>query len=67
MVKQIEAWNGQPVYVVAVTAPKGSGHVRVVVNAKSGKTLESRMTSRDWGNAPAWWQQGLNSPPPAKR
>ncbi len=67
VVKTLDAWNGQPVYLVAVTAPKGSGHVRVVVNARNGKTLDSRVTGWDWGNAPAWWQAGQNSPPPARR
>ncbi len=67
VMKTIEAWNGQPVYLVAVSAPGGSGHVRVVVDAVKGKVLETQASSWDWGNAPAWWQQGLSSPPPPRR
>lgn len=67
VMKTIEAWNGQPVYLVAVSAAGGSGHVRVVVDAVRGNVLETQASSWDWGNTPAWWQQGLSSPPPARR
>lgn len=67
VMKTIEAWNGQPVYLVAVSATGGSGHVRVVVDAVNGKVLETQASSWAWGAAPAWWQQGLSSAPPARR
>ncbi len=67
VVRAIEAWNGQPVYFVAVTASGGTGHVRVIVNSLNGQVLGSQVATWDWGNAPAWWVAGANSPPPMRR
>lgn len=51
------------IYVVAVTAPGATGHVRVVVDAATGEVLSSKLGAWDWGNAPAWWQAGADAPP----
>ncbi len=58
--------DGKGVYVVAVTAAGATGHVRVLVDPKTGGVLATELSSFQWGVAPAWWQQGLSSPPPAK-
>lgn len=54
-------------YVVAVTSPNARGHVRVVVNRRTGAVVSSKLTSWDWGNSPDWWVKGLSSPPPAEK
>ncbi len=58
--------GGRAAYIVAVQMMKSTGIVRVTLNANTGEVLESRADSWDWGNAPAWYKQGLSSPPPAK-
>lgn len=55
-----------PVYVVGISSPNAKGHVRVIVDAATGAVLGSAVSSWDWGNAPAWWQQGLNAAPKAR-
>ncbi len=54
------------IYVVGVTASGAQGHVRVLVDAKSGAVLATQVGSWDWGATPDWWVKGLNSPPPAR-
>ena len=51
------------VYVVPVTAANAKGHVRVVIDGASGQVLSTRLSSWDWGAAPAWWRQGLDASP----
>lgn len=52
---------------VGVSSPKAAGHVRVLLNAATGAVMSKRVgLSWDWGNAPAWWKSGANSPPPAR-
>ncbi len=54
------------IYVVGLTAPNTTGCVRVIVDAGTGAVVgASQIATWDWGNAPAYWKQGLNSPPPA--
>ncbi len=59
--------GGRAAYIVAVQMMKSTGIVRVTLDAKSGDVLESRAGSWDWGNAPAWFKAGENSPPPARQ
>ncbi len=59
--------GGRAAYIVAVQMMKSTGIVRVTLDAKTGAVLESRAGSWDWGNAPAWFKAGENSPPPARR
>ncbi len=49
------------VYVVAVTSPDARGHVRVVVNRRTGAVVSSRVASWDWGNSPDWWVKGRDN------
>jgi hypothetical protein len=65
--------DGAPVWVVGVSSPNGKGTVRVLVNARTGAVVPAGSESAsfswgmyDWGAAPAYWRQGLSSPPPAK-
>ncbi len=59
--------GGKSVYVIGVTSPNTGGHVRVIVDAKSGAVVDTKVSSFQWGvTAPDWWVKGLNSPPPAK-
>ena len=65
--------DGAPVWVVGVSSANGKGTVRVLVNARTGAVVPAGGESAsfswgmyDWGAAPAYWQRGLNSPPPAK-
>lgn len=64
--------NGTPVWVVGVASPNGQGTLRVIVDARSGAVVAGAQAASfswgafQWGVAPAHWQQGLNSPPPAK-
>ncbi len=64
--------NGTPVWVVGVSSPNGKGTMRVLVDARSGAVVPGAAVASfswgafEWGEAPAYWQQGLNSPPPAK-
>lgn len=64
--------NGTPVWVVGVSSPRGQGTLRVLVDARSGAVVAGAQAASfswgafQWGVAPAYWQQGLNSPPPAK-
>ncbi len=55
------------IYVVGVTAPGAKGHVRVLVDAKSGAVLDTKVGSWSWGATPDWWVKGLNSAPPAAK
>jgi hypothetical protein len=55
-----------PIYVVGISSPNAKGHVRVIVDAATGTVLASAVSSWEWGNAPAWWQQGLNAAPKTK-
>ncbi len=65
--------DGAPVWVVGVTSPNGQGTVRVFVDARTGSVVPGAQAASfswgafQWGVAPAYWQQGLNSPPPARR
>ncbi len=60
--------GGKAVYVIGVTAPNARGHVRVIVDARSGAVLDTKVSSFQWGvTAPDWWVKGQNSPPSAKR
>ncbi len=59
--------GGRAAYIVAVQMMKSTGIVRVLVNAHTGAIIESRAASWDWGNAPAWFKAGENSPPPARQ
>ncbi|HEX9109194.1 MAG TPA: hypothetical protein VF832_18230 [Longimicrobiales bacterium] len=59
--------DGTGAYVVGIASPNAKGHVRVVVDGRSGAILDTRVGgSWDWGNSPDWWVKGLNSPPPMK-
>ncbi len=64
--------NGTPVWVVGVTSPNGQGTLRVLVDARTGAVVPGAQAASfswgafEWGEAPAAWRQGLNSPPPAK-
>ncbi len=64
--------NGTPVWVVGVNSPNGKGTVRVLIDAQSGAVVPGAQAASfswgafEWGEAPAQWRQGLNSPPPAK-
>ncbi len=56
------------IYVVGVTAPNATGHVRVLVDAKTGAVISTKVSSFQWGvNAPDWWVKGLDSQPAAKK
>ncbi len=58
--------GGRAAYIVAVMMMKSTGIVRVTLDAKTGAVIDRQIgASWDWGNAPAWWKAGLNSPPPA--
>ncbi len=65
--------NGTPVWVVGVTSANGKGTLRVLVDARTGAVVAGAEAASfswgafEWGEAPAYWQQGLNSPPPARR
>ncbi len=65
--------NGTPVWVVGVTSANGKGTLRVLVDARTGAVVPGAQAASfswgafEWGEAPAYWQQGLNSPPPARR
>ncbi len=59
--------GGRAAYIVAVQMMKSTGIVRVLVNAHTGAIIESRVGTWDWGNAPAWFKAGENSPPPARQ
>ncbi len=59
--------GGRAAYIVAVQMMKSTGIVRVLVDARTGAIIQSRAASWDWGNAPAWFKAGENSPPPARR
>ncbi len=64
--------NGTPVWVVGVTSPNGTGTLRVVMDARTGAVVPGAQAASfswgafEWGEAPAYGRQGLNSPPPAK-
>ncbi len=64
--------NGTPVWVVGVNSPNGKGTVRVFVDARTGAVVAGAEAASfswgafEWGEAPAYWQKGLNSPPPAR-
>ncbi len=59
--------GGRAAYIVAVMMMKSTGIVRLTLDAKNGQVIDRQVgASWDWGNAPAWWKAGLNSPPPAK-
>lgn len=56
------------IYVVGVTAPGSPGHVRVLIDAKTGAVLDSKVGSFQWGvTSPDWWVKGLSAPPAAKK
>jgi len=59
--------GGKAAYIVAVMMMKSTGIVRVTLDAKTGAVIDHQLGAGwDWGNAPAWFKAGLNSPPPAK-
>ena len=63
----IAPWNGKAAYIVAVMMMKSTGIVRVTLDAKTGAVIDHQLGAGwDWGNAPAWFKAGLNSPPPMK-
>ncbi len=55
--------SGNGVYVVEVTAGGARGHVRVVVDARTGAVVSTRLTTWDWGASPDWWKKGASGPP----
>jgi len=57
---QVATWDD--FFVVAVTSPNARGHVRVVVNRRTGAVVSARAGSWDWGNAPDWWLRGYDNP-----
>ncbi len=59
--------GGRAAYIVAVQMMKSTGIVRLTLDAKDGALIDRQIGSTwDWGNAPAWFKAGENSPPPAK-
>ncbi len=59
--------GGRAAYIVAVQMMKSTGIVRLTLDARTGELIDRQLGATwDWGNAPAWWKAGLNSPPPAK-
>ena len=53
--------GASPIYLVFARAPKGTGEVRVALNAKTGAVLN--VMHRDWaGTAPDWWVKGEEDP-----
>ncbi|HEX9108695.1 MAG TPA: hypothetical protein VF832_15730 [Longimicrobiales bacterium] len=60
--------GGKAAYIVAVQMMKSTGIVRLTLDAKTGAVIDRQVkASWDWGNAPAWFKAGENSPPPARR
>ncbi len=61
--------GGKSVYVLGVTAPNTSGHVRVIVDAATGAVLDTKVSAFQWGVSatPDWWVKGLNAPPAEKK
>jgi hypothetical protein len=59
--------GGRAAYIVAVQMMKSTGIVRVTLDARTGAVIGSQAGSWDWGNAPAWFKAGENSPPPARK
>ncbi len=55
--------DGEPVYLVFASAPKGKGQVRVALNAETGAILG--VMHRDWtGRAtPDWWVSRADEDP----
>ncbi len=64
--------NGTPVWVVGVNSANGKGTLRVVVDARTGAVVPGAQVASfswglfEWGEAPAWFKTGENSPPPAR-
>ena len=58
--------NGQEVYMVAVGTAGVPSHLRLLLDPKSGAVKDVALGAFSWGMAPAYWQQGLSAPPPAR-
>ncbi len=65
--------NGTPVWVVGVNSANGKGTLRVVVDARTGAVVPGAQVASfswgafEWGESPAWFKAGENSPPPARQ
>ena len=59
--------GGQQAYVVAVETPGVKSSMRVTLSRKTGGVLDVKQGAWSWGVAPAWFKQGLSSPPAEKK
>lgn len=55
--------GNRSLYVVAVRCLTGHGHLRLLLDPRSGEVLSTLYDRRNWSDAPDWWKQGLDRAP----